>query len=138
MVFALALSYVLDRRIVTASVFSLVPDFDILFKFLYPFVHRGMMHSLLAALTATGLVYLYSRDRVSAESCLLGYLVAGLGLDLLTFSGVPLFFPFHRDLALSLVSAYSIPANSAIVSLSVGAMYVKKNRDIFRPFLDLN
>lgn len=133
-VFGLALAYVLDRRIVTASAFALVPDFDVTLDFLYPFQHRGIMHTLLAALIFSGLVYVYSEDRVSAESCFLGY-TSHLGLDLLTFSGVPIFFPFLSDYALSVTSAYSLEANSAIIAVSLAFMYVKNNFNRFKPFL---
>ncbi len=132
LVFGLALAYVLDKRLVTASVFAVIPDFDVLLNFLYPFVHRGIMHTVLAAGVAAGLVYLYTDDRESAESCFLGY-SSHLALDLTTLSGVPLFFPFYRDIALSLTPAYSFEANMAFLAASLTAMIIKSNWKIFRP-----
>lgn len=128
-VFGLSLAYILDKRLVTGSAFALVPDFDITFNFLYPFTHRGIMHSLLAALVFSFLVYVYTEDRISAESCFLGYAGAGLGLDLLTSSGIPLFFPFLGDFALSITSAYSLPANLSIIMFSLGLIMASKHTE---------
>jgi len=126
-IFGLSLAYILDKRLITASTFALVPDFDITFDFLYPFTHRGIMHSLLAAGIFTLLVYIYTENRGSAESCFLGYAGAGLGLDLLTSSGVPLFFPFLNDFALSLTSAYSLAANLSIIAFSLALIMIEKH-----------
>lgn len=120
----------LEKRVVTAAIFSMVPDFDITFNFLYPFVHRGIMHSLLAAFIFSGFVFLYTDDRVSAESCFLGYCSA-LGLDLLTSSGLPLLFPFSTSFSLDLVSAYSLEANAAIITASLALMFLKKHQKDF-------
>jgi membrane-bound metal-dependent hydrolase YbcI (DUF457 family) len=133
--FGLALAYITKRRLVTASAFAIAPDFDITLDFLYPFTHRGIMHTLLAAAVFSALVYAYTEDRISAESCMLGY-TSHLGLDLLTFSGVPLFFPFLSDFALSLTSAYSLEANSAVIALSTGAMILEKRTDILKIVLE--
>lgn len=126
-VFGLSLAYILDKRLVTASAFALVADFDITFTFLYPFTPVGIMHSLLAAGVFTFLVYVYTEDRVSAESCLLGYAGAGLGLDLLTSSGIPLFFPFLEDFSLSFIAKESISPNLAIITISLCLMFAKKH-----------
>ncbi|MFB6190430.1 MAG: metal-dependent hydrolase [Candidatus Nanohaloarchaea archaeon] len=133
--FGLAIAYILDRRIVTASAASIAPDFDITLNFLYPFTHRGIMHTFLAAAVFSALVYTYTEDRVSAESCLLGY-TSHLGLDLLTFSGVPLFFPFLSDFALSLTSAYSLEANSAVIALSIIAMMLENRMNLSKTVLE--
>lgn len=126
-VFGLSLAYVLDKRLVTASAFALVPDLDVSFDFLYPFTSGGIMHSLLAAGVFTFLVYIYTEDRVSAESCFLGYAGAGLGLDLLTSSGVPLFFPFLGNFSLSITAIESLTPNLAIIIISIGLMFGKKH-----------
>lgn len=134
-IFGLSLAYILDKRLITASTFALVPDFDITFNFLYPFTHRGIMHSLLAAGVFSLLVYTYTEDRGSAESCLLGYAAAGLGLDLLTSSGVPLLFPFMGDFAISITSAYSLPSNLSIITLSIAIILLKKYQTAATGFL---
>lgn len=133
LLFGVSLAYVLEKRIVTAAIFSVVPDFDITFNFLYPFVHRGIMHSILAASVFSGLVFLYTEDQVSAESCFLGY-CSSLGLDMLTSSGLPLLFPSPSSFSLGLVSAYSLEANLAIITLSLGLMFLKKHQKQFVPF----
>ncbi len=133
--FGLSVAYILELRLVTAIVFSAVPDIDILFDFIYPFVHRGIFHSFLAAGVFAGLVYVYSGDRKSAESALIGYLSA-LGLDLLTPSGLPLLFPASKNFSLGLASAYSLAANLGIITLSLIAIFIKKNPKVFRPFLN--
>lgn len=135
-IFGLALAYILDKRLVTASTFALVPDFDVNFNFLYPFVHRGIMHSLLAAGIFTVLVYTYTEDRFSAESCLIGYL-SHLAIDNLTPSGVPLLFPLSKTFSVSLTYASSLKFNSAIIGFSLALTLVKKNREIFRPLLNI-
>lgn len=131
-VFGLAIAYVLDKRLVTATVFSVIPDFDALFDFIYPFVHRGVMHSITAVLFFSVLAYVYSRDRESAESTAIGY-SSHLAIDLLTFSGVPLFFPFYSNFALGLTGYSSLPANTAIITLSISLMFLKKHWSVLRP-----
>jgi len=126
-VFGLSLAYVLKKRLITASAFALVPDIDVSFDFLYPFTQGGIMHSLMAAGVFTFLVYVYTEDRVSAESCFLGYAGSGLGLDLLIDSGVPLFFPAQGNYSLSLVATNSLAPNLAIIITSVGLMFAKKH-----------
>jgi membrane-bound metal-dependent hydrolase YbcI (DUF457 family) len=126
-VFGLSLAYILDKRLVTASAFALVPDLDKTFTFLYPFTSGGIMHSLIAATVFTLLVYIYTEDRVSAESCALGYIVSGLGLDLLTSSGVPVFFPLLGKISVSIASTDAITFNLAIIILSLILMFGKKH-----------
>lgn len=41
LILGLAVAYILDKRLVTVTVFSIVPDFDITLNFLYPFTHAG-------------------------------------------------------------------------------------------------
>lgn len=135
LVFGLSVAYVLDKRLVTVMVFSIAPDVDVLFDFIYPFVHRGITHSLLAAGVLAGLVYVYTEDRISAESAFIGYSSA-LALDLLTPSGLPLLFPLPHSFSMDLASAYSIEANLAIIAVSTGAMAAKKHPEIFKPFLN--
>lgn len=130
LVFGLSIAYILDKRLLTASIFALVPDFDVTFNFLYPFVHRGIMHSLLAAGIFTLLVFLYTEDRGSAESCLLGY-SSHLVLDSLTSSGVPILFPFFRGFSLSLSSAYSLKSNLAIIVFSASLVILKEHSKVF-------
>lgn len=133
--FGLALAYITKRKLLTASAFAIAPDFDITLDFLYPFTHRGIMHTLLTAAVFSALVYAYTEDRASAESCLLGY-TSHLGLDLLTFSGVPLLFPFLSDFALSMTSAYSLEANSAIIAFSISVMILEKHKKILETVLE--
>ncbi|MFB6203601.1 MAG: metal-dependent hydrolase [Candidatus Nanohaloarchaea archaeon] len=135
LIFGLAVAYILDRRVATAMIFSVAPDFDITFSFMYPFTHRGITHTFLAAGVFTLLTYVYTEDRVSAESCALGYL-SHLGLDLLTLSGMHLLFPFQGSFSLGMSSAYSLKANTAIIALSGGAMAAKKHREVFAPVLE--
>lgn len=126
-VLGLSLAYVLDKRLITASGFALLPDLDISFDFLYPFNPGGIMHSVLAAGVFSFLVYVYTEDRISAESCFLGYVVSGLGLDLLTSSGVPIFFPFLGDFTLGITAPDSLAPNLSIIILSIGLMFAKKH-----------
>jgi len=130
LILALSLAYILDRRIATASIFALVPDFDALFSFLYPFTSGGIMHSILAASVFTFLTYIYTEDRVSAESCILGY-SSHLSLEIITYSKLALFFPIASTYSLSLVSAQNLVVNSAVITASVSAVFLKKNWKIF-------
>lgn len=132
-IFGLTLAYILDKRLVTASAFALAPDFDVTFSFLHPFVHEGIMHSFLAAGVFSLLTYIYSEDRTSAESCFLGY-SSHLCLDLLTFSGIPVFFPFFTDLTLGLTPKSSLTSNLAIIVLCAVLVFAKKHPEVFQPF----
>lgn len=134
LIFALALAYILDKRLLTASIFALVPSIDVLIDFRYPFVHHGIMHSLLAAVVFSLLIYVYTEDQESAESCFLGY-SSHLFLDLLTAPAIPLLFPLAHELTLALVSPYSPEANTAIITASLAGMYMKKNWRHFQPLI---
>jgi len=127
----LTLAYVLDKRLVTASAFALVPSFDKTFDFLYPFTQRGIMHSFLAAGLFTSLVYIYTEDRGSAESCFLGYSSAIL-LETLTSSGAPLLFPLPKNFALDLTTSSSLEGNLAILSLCTVLVFAKKHPKVFQ------
>lgn len=94
------------------------------------------MHSMLAAGFFSLLTYIGTEDQFSAESCAIGY-ISHLALDTLTPSGVPLLFPLSNSFSLSLTYANSLKFNSAIIALSVGLMLVKKNTEVFRPFLKI-
>ena len=133
-VFGLSIAFVLEKRLITASVFAVVADFDITFDFLYPFTSNGIMHSLLAAGIFSLLVFVYSEDRESAESCFLGY-ISHLGLDSITSYGVQIFFPLQYNLALGIASAEDLVWNLGIITIFLSAMFVKKNWQVFRPFL---
>ena len=126
-VFGLSIAYVLDKRIVTASAFALVADLDTTFTFLYPFTPEGIMHSLIAATLSTFLVYVYTEDRVSAESCAIGYIISGIGLDIITNSGVPIFFPVFGDISIPLTATESLAPNLVIIILSLSLMFGKKH-----------
>lgn len=126
-VFGLSLAYVFNKRLITASAFSLAPDIDITFNFLYPFTASGIMHSLMASMVATFLVYIYTEDVESAKSCLLGYVASGIGLDLLTKTGFPLLFPFSGDFGPSLFGSTALAPNLSILMLSIGLMLAKKH-----------
>jgi membrane-bound metal-dependent hydrolase YbcI (DUF457 family) len=133
-VFGLSLAYILDKRLITTSAFALVPDFDLTFNFLYPFTQKGIMHSLLASGVFTFLVYVYTEDLESAKSCFLGYAGAGLGLDLLTSSGVPIFFPLLKDISLSFANPTILAPNLAIIIFSLSLMFAEKHGMIFIDF----
>lgn len=125
-VFGLSLAYFLDKRLITASGFALVPDIDKAFNFLNPFVSQGIMHSFFAAGVFSFLVYVYTEDRASAESCFLGYAGSGLGLDLLTSSGFPIFFPLLNSFTFSLASEQGIASNLAVLTFSISLIIIKK------------
>lgn len=125
-VFGLSLAYILDKRLITTSAFALVPNFDKSFNFLYPFTSNVIMHSLFMAGVFTFLVYLYTEDRGSAESCFLGYAVSGLGLDLLTSPSIPLFFPISKSFTIYSAPANSFVANLSVITISLGLIFLKK------------
>lgn len=135
--FGLALVFLIDGKPVTGSAAAIAPDFDITLNFLYPFTHRGITHTLLAAVVVSGLVYVYFEDRKSAESCFTGY-CSHLSLDLLSYSGVPLFFPFLTDYALSVTSAYSLPVNTAIIVVSAVAIRYREVLKSWIPDIELS
>lgn len=128
---AISLAYALDRPIVTAAAFALAPDFDSTFDFLYPFIENGIMHSFLAAATFSFLVFVYSEKRSSAESCLIGYLSA-LSLDLVSGTALPLFFPSHKVFSLGFATPQSLKINSAIITLSLALMALKKHQKLVK------
>lgn len=128
---AISLAYALDRPIVTAAIFSLVADFDSTLDFLYPFIENGIMHSFLAAGTLSFLVFMYSESRLSAESCLIGYLSA-LGLDILSGTALPLLFPSHKVFSLGFIPPESLEANTAVITVSLSLMGLKKHQKLVK------
>lgn len=135
LVAAVSIAYVLEKRIVTASVFALVPSFDLTLDFTYPFVAHGIMHSFLAASTASFLVYIYSEDMESTKSCFIGY-SSTLFLQLITFTAIPVFYPFTGDFSIGIVPETSLFGNAALISFFLGAMVLKKNRNVFDPVVE--
>ena len=133
LILGLAMAYLLDKRLITTSVFAVVPDFDKTFNFLYPFVSNGILHSLLAAFIFSLLVFIYSENIESTKSSLIGYL-SHLGIDSLCQPGVLLFFPYFSKISLGLATSTSFQWNLCIITISITAMFLKKNWESFRPF----
>lgn len=133
---ALSTAYILEKRIVTASIFSLLPTFDTALKFAYPFTTNGILHSLPAAFICSFLIYSYSEDIESAESCFLGYFIHLL-IDLTGSTDIPMFYPLLEGFSLGILPQQNVWWNAAFISAAVSAMFLKKNSGILQPVVNL-
>ncbi|MDY6769965.1 MAG: metal-dependent hydrolase [Candidatus Nanohaloarchaea archaeon] len=120
LLFALAITRLLGLPVLYGMVGGVVPDTDILLDAGFPFTHRGIVHTPVAAVAAAAAVYLVGGRRDPAVSLGAGWL-SHLFLDTFTYSGVHWLFPLRADLSFGLVGYDSVTANLGIMVLSLAA-----------------
>lgn len=115
---------VLIDRPLAGGLGGVVADFDLLFPGVlgWPLVHRGLTHSLLVALVATGVVFALHRRAGIAFGA--GY-ATQLAIDLTTPQGVPLLYPFGpASIQVQLpIAGHSAEATVLMWTLCIGALY---------------
>ncbi|MDY6768535.1 MAG: metal-dependent hydrolase [Candidatus Nanohaloarchaea archaeon] len=118
LVFALALTYLLQFPVVYGMVGGMLPDIDILMSYGFPFTHRGIMHTPLAAAVFAAALYLVSGRRSPAAALGTGY-VAHLFLDTFTYSGIMWLYPVETELSFGFIGYDDVVVNLGIVALSL-------------------
>ncbi|MFB6294752.1 MAG: metal-dependent hydrolase [Candidatus Nanohaloarchaea archaeon] len=128
LLFAFALVYLLRLPVVYGMVGGVLPDVDIMLDAAFPFTHRGIVHTPVAAGTVSLAVFLASGRRDVAGSLFAGYL-SHLFLDTFTYSGVHWFFPVRRTVSFELVGYADPVANLGIMALSIALVVGWQYRD---------
>jgi len=118
LLFAFALLWIGNFPLILGMVASILPDLDASFHFMFPFVHRGIMHTPLFLLAGIIAIYALTGDRKSCFSFGLGY-SSHLILDTFTYSGIMWFFPLEKSFSLELVAANNFYGNLGIALVSV-------------------
>lgn len=116
---------------------SVLPDIDVLMDFIYPFAHRGLLHTPLFGLFVAATYSWVIGDRKKMIPVFTGWLTH-LGLDIMTSSGIPLFFPFSGSHSLSLTYASDPYWNLSIISVSTGLLIAKTYPESFRSLLRIS
>jgi len=117
-IFAFALVFILRLPVIMGIIGALLPDLDITFDFIFPFVHRGVLHTPVALLVFSVLFYLITKNKGSTISFSLGYLTH-LFLDTFTPAGIMWFYPYAKFYSLNLVYATALVPNLMIILFSV-------------------
>jgi membrane-bound metal-dependent hydrolase YbcI (DUF457 family) len=125
--FALALTYVLKLPVATGMLASLLPDTDAMFAWEFPFSHRGILHTPLAAIVVGALVFTLTDSRSTSYAATLGF-ASHLFLDTMTHSGIMWLFPWEGYLSWNLAAASSLQVNLAITLFSLLAFVAYRNR----------
>lgn len=131
----LSIAYILEKRIVTASIFAVFPTIDSGFNYAYPIVENGVIHSIPAAFVSGFLIYIYTEDKESAKSCLIGYL-SHITLDLISSKSIMAFYPLSFDLSVDLMPPDNLWWNLCLITVFLSGMFVKKNPEIFEPIVN--
>lgn len=118
LLFAFAIAYLLRLPVVYGMVGGVLPDVDIMMDAAFPFTHRGIVHTPVAAGGAALAVFLITGKRLPAWSLLAGYL-SHLFLDTFTYSGIHWLYPVRSAISFELVGYADPVANLGIATLSV-------------------
>lgn len=122
--FAFAVSDVIKLDGKFAVVGALIPSFSLALIYSGPLQYEGLLLSFTAALFFSILAYLvFSKEE--SKSLFTGY-SCSLFLESLTFSYLPLFYPFYGFQGLGLFSSLDPIFNLAVVSSSVLVLLVKR------------
>lgn len=116
--FGFSLAYVSGLPVFFAMVGSVLPDTDILMDYRFPFQHRGILHTPVAAGFAALSYYLLTGRKIQSLSLFTGYL-SHLFIDSFTYSGIMWLFPLETAFSFGLVSYDNQMANLGIVLLSI-------------------
>ncbi|WEL19238.1 metal-dependent hydrolase [Candidatus Nanohalococcus occultus] len=118
LIFGLAVGKILDLRIGTVMIFSVLPDIDRIFTFAYPIVRNGFTHSVLVGLGLGVIAYVISERSSTAKSALTGHL-SHLSLDLLCFRGIAVLYPATGFYSVGVFSETSFLGNLSVLSVSL-------------------
>ncbi|MDY6765958.1 MAG: metal-dependent hydrolase [Candidatus Nanohaloarchaea archaeon] len=118
LLFAFALVYLLGLPVVYGMVGGVLPDIDLLMEAGFPFTHRGIVHTPIAASAVAAALFLATGKQRPPASLLIGYL-SHLFLDTFTYSGVHWFYPVRSPISFEL-AGYADPAtNLGIILFSL-------------------
>lgn len=117
-IFAYALSYFSGAYAFFAITGAILPDVDTLFT-PYREIHRAFLHTPIAGIALTVVLYYLIRNKKIAASFLMGW-VSHLFLDTLTVTGIMWKYPFSTDyFTTASFRSIDIIPNFAVISFSI-------------------
>ncbi len=119
--FALALAYILKLPKLPAAIAGIAVDLDIVFNLLdtvFPFTHRGLIHTPLFLATVAWIFYYITKNKEQTRGIALGY-ASHLFLDVITPAGIILLFPITAVFSLNAVGYSNLVANTGMILLSI-------------------
>lgn len=119
--FSYTISRLLDQDERFAVLGSLIPGLSIVLIYSGPMQYEGVLLSFTSALFFSAIVYLAS-DKEKSKSTFTGY-SCSLLLESLTFSYLPIFYPFEGFQGLGLFSSFDPVFNLAVISVSITLIF---------------
>lgn len=126
-IFSFSISSLLDFDRKFAVFGSLIPTFSLVLIYSGPLQYEGVLLSFTSGLFFSSLIYL-GFSAFEAKSTFLGYCCTLL-LESLSFSYLPLFYPFYGFHGLGLFSSFDPIWNLAIISVSIGILAYARYRE---------
>ena len=115
--FAYCVSDTLDLDERFAVIGALIPGLSIILVYSGPLRYEGILLSLTAAIFFSAIVY-FGFDEEKSKSTFTGY-SCSLLLESLTFSYIPIFYPFTGFQGLGLFSGFDPLFNFGVISVSI-------------------
>jgi|GEM_PF-3582801 len=118
--FSYAVANILDIDKQFAVLGSLIPGLSMILIYSGPLQYEGILLSLSSAVFFSAIVY-FAVDKERSKSTFTGY-SCSLLLESLTFSYLPIFYPFTGFQGLGLFSSFDPLFNFGVVSVSIALM----------------
>ncbi len=115
--FAYSISSVFDLDERFAALGTLIPGISIMLIYSGPLQYEGVLLSFTSALFFSAIVY-FAFDEERSKSTFTGY-SCSLLLESLTFSYLPIFYPFTGFQGLGLFSSFDPLFNLSVISFSI-------------------
>ena len=125
--FAFSISKALDLDERFTVIGALIPGLSLLLIYSGPLQYEGVLLSMTSALFFSAIVY-FLTDKEKSKSTFTGY-SCSLLLESLTFSHIPLFYPFQSFQGLGLFSSFDLVFNFAVISMSIVLIYFSNSDD---------
>ena len=125
--FAYSISSVFDLDERFAVIGALIPGLSMILIYSGPLQYEGVLLSFTSAFFFSAIVY-FLTDEEKSKSTFTGY-SCSLLLESLTFSQIPLFYPFYSFQGLGLFSSFDPVFNFAVISMSIVLIYFSKGDD---------
>lgn len=135
LIFALTLAYLLDLPVVYAMIAGIFPDTDLYMDLVFPFVHRGILHTPVFILFAAVVLYLVTDRKEIAAAAGVG-LFSHLFLDTITPMGIMWLYPLSATyFSLNLVISANLLANVLVLAYCVLLMAAWRYRSGVRAWI---
>ncbi len=120
LLFGFSYGFITRLPVVIVMIGSILPDIDVAFDFFFPLVHRGVLHTPIAAAVIGTATYLATGKKSWGYAVTLGMLTHFF-LDTITPMGIMWLYPFNTAFySLDLVNAANLTANLVMIVFSLG------------------